>query len=67
MHDWDLLDIVQHCYAGLAQDSPEPSHVYLNRILNITFAYLSKEQKAEVEAYLAEKKYLPPVDIQIAK
>ena len=65
--DWDAIDIVCLCHAGLAQDSPNPPEFYLNQILNLTFGYLSTAGRAEVEEYLAEKKYLPPVDIQIAK
>ena len=58
--DWDAIDIVCLCHAGLAQDSPNPPTFYLNQILNLTFGYLSSEQRKEVEAYLAEKKYLVP-------
>ena len=67
MNDFDKLDVVCLCHAALAQDSPEPPTFYLNQILNLMFGYLTSEQRAEVEVYLAEKKYLPPVDIQIAK
>ena len=61
--DYDVLDVVQLCHAALAQDSPEPPTFYLNQILNIMFGYLTSEQRKEVELYLAEKKYLPPVDL----
>ena len=67
MNDYDLLDVVCLCHAALAQDSPEPPTFYLNQILNLMFGYLTSEQRKEVETYLAEKKYLPPVDIEIAK
>ena len=67
LNDYDILDVVLLCHAGLAQDSPEVPSFYLNQILNLTFGYLTSEQRAEVETYLAEKKYLPPVNIQIAK
>ena len=65
--DLDLLDAVCMCHAGLAQDSPYDEKHYLNVVLNIFFGYLTKDQRAEIEEYLAEKKYLPPVNIQIAK
>ena len=65
--DYDVLDVVLLCHAALAQDSPEFPTFYLNQILNRTFASLSTEQKQEVEEYLAEKKYLPPVNIELAK
>ena len=61
MNDYDVLDVVLLCHAALAQDSPELPDFYLNQILNLTFGYLTSQQRAEVETYLAEKKYLPPV------
>tara|TARA_X000000950_G_scaffold246673_1_gene304407 strand:+ start:297 stop:500 length:204 start_codon:yes stop_codon:yes gene_type:complete len=67
MNDYDVLDVVLLCHAALAQDSPELPDFYLNQILNLTFGYLTSEQRAEVETYLAEKKYLPPVNIEIVK
>ena len=67
INDYDAFDVVCLCHAALAQDSPEPSSIYLNQILNIMFAYLSIDQRAEVEEYLAEKKYLPDVKIDIVK
>ena len=67
VHEWDVVDVCCLCHAALAQDSPEPSDVYLNRILNIMFSYLTKENRIEIENYLAEKKYLPAVKIELAK
>ena len=67
MNDYDILDVVLLCHAALAQDSPETPTFYLNQILNLMFGYLSTEQRKEVEEYLAEKKYLPPLELQIAK
>ena len=67
MNDYDILDVVLLCHAALAQDSPENPDFYLNQILNRVFAYLDTEGRAEVETYLAEKRYLPPVNIEIAK
>ena len=67
MNDYDVLDVVLLYHAALAQDSPKDKQFYLNQILNLMFAYLTSEQKKEVEVYLAEKKYLPEVKIQLAK
>ena len=67
MNDYDILDVVLLCHAALAQDSPEVPSFYLNQILNLMFGYLSSEQRKEVEEYLAEKKYLPEVKIELAK
>ena len=67
LNDYDVLDVVLLCHAALAQDSPERPDFYLNQILNLTFGYLSSDQRKEVETYLAEKKYLPEVKIEISK
>ena len=67
VNDYDVLDVVLLCHAALAQDSPKDKQFYLNQILNLMFGYLTTEQKQEVETYLAEKKYLPEVKIQLAK
>ena len=53
--DLDALDVVLLCHAALAQDSPEQPIFYLNQIMNLMYGYLSKEQRQEVEVYLAEK------------
>lgn len=63
--DYDVLDVVLLCHAALAQDSPEFPTFYLNQILNIMFAYLTMDQRKEVEVYLAEKKYLPPLKLHL--
>lgn len=67
INDYDALDVVLLCHAALAQDSPENPTFYLNQILNLMFGYLTTAQRAEVEVYLAEKKYLPEVKIEISK
>lgn len=66
LQDYDVLDVVCLCHAALAQDSPEVPTFYINQILNVMFGYLSVEQRQEVEVYLAEKKYLPDVKIELA-
>ena len=67
LNDYDILDVVCLCHAALAQDSPETPTFYINQILNLMFGYLSVEQRKEVEEYLAVKKYLPDVKIELAK
>ena len=67
MNDYDVLDVVLLCHAALAQDSPEAPTFYINQILNLMFGYLTPAQRQEVEVYLAEKKYLPDVKIEISK
>tara|TARA_Y100000022_G_scaffold195288_1_gene200770 strand:+ start:572 stop:787 length:216 start_codon:yes stop_codon:yes gene_type:complete len=63
--DYDVLDVVLLCHAALAQDSPELPTYYLNQILNIMFGYLTLDQRKEVEVYLAEKKYLPEIKLEL--
>lgn len=67
MNDYDVLDVVCLCHAALAQDSPEVPTFYINQILNLMFGYLTPDQRQEVEVYLAEKKYLPDVKIELSK
>ena len=67
INDYDALDVVLLCHAALAQDSPEAPEFYLNQILNLMFGYLTTSQREEIEVYLAEKKYLPEVKIEISK
>lgn len=67
MNDYDILDVVCLCHAALAQDSPELPEFYINQILNLMFGYLTPDQRQEVEVYLAEKRYLPEIKIELAK
>ena len=67
INDYDALDVVKLCHAALAQDSPETPTFYINQIMNLMFGYLTTAQREEVEEYLAEKKYLPDVKIELSK
>ncbi len=67
INDYDALDVVLLCHAALAQDSPETPTFYINQIMNLMFGYLTTAQRQEVEVYLAEKKYLPEVQIELSK
>jgi len=64
---WDLIDIVNLCNAALAQDSPNPPTYYINQIMSMAFGYCDTDMRSETEEFLTDKKYLPPVDIQLAK
>ena len=59
----DVLDMAKLCQAALAQDSPESPYHYLNQLLNYTTGYLTRSQRDAIEVYLAEKDYLPPVQL----
>ena len=59
----DMLEMAEICHAALAQDSPESPYYYLNQLLNYMTGYLSRTQRDQIELYLAEKKYLPPVQL----
>jgi hypothetical protein len=67
LNDYDVYDVVCLCHAALAQDSPELPSFYINQIMNLMFGYLSIQQRKDIEVYLAEKKYLPDVKIDIVK
>jgi hypothetical protein len=67
LNDYDVYDVVCLCHAALAQDSPELPSFYINQIMNLMFGYLSMQQRKDIEVYLAEKKYLPDVKIDIVK
>jgi hypothetical protein len=65
--DYELLDLVCLCHAGLAQDSPETPTYYLNQILSRLDAFKYPGLREQIEIYLAEKKYLPEVKIELSK
>ena len=65
--DYDMLELAFICHSALAQDSPETPTFYINQILNLVFGYLTPDQRKEVDEYLAEKKYLPDVKIELSK
>ena len=67
LNDYDVYDVVCLCHAALAQDSPELPSFYINQIMNLMFGYLNMQQRQDIEVYLAEKKYLPDVKIEISK
>ena len=67
MADYDLYEIACLSHAALAQDSPNPPTFYINQILNLVWGYLTPAQRDDIEKYLAEKKYLPDVKIEISK
>jgi hypothetical protein len=61
--DYELLDLVCLCHAALAQDSPELPSFYVNEILGRLDAFKYPGMREEIEVYLAEKKYLPPLKL----
>ena len=63
MYADDLLEIVLLCQAALAQDSPEPPKYYINQILGYAMGPLPRSMRPKVEEYLAEKKYLKPLQL----
>ena len=63
MNEDDCMDIVFLCHAALAQDSPQPPRFYLNQILNLAFGYVHPRNRPIIDEYLAEKKYLPPLEL----
>ena len=67
INDYDLLEAVCLCYAAHQKDAPQTKSFYLNQVMQILFGYLTSEQRKSIDEYLAEKKYLPPITIEIHK
>lgn len=65
--DYEWFDLVCLCHAALAQDSPETPKYYLNQILSRLDAFKYPGLREQIEEYLAEKKYLPEVKIELSK
>ena len=65
--DYEYLDLLLLCHAALAQDSPETPTFYLNQLLSRLDAFKYPGVREIVDEYLAEKKYLPEVKIQLSK
>ena len=65
--DYEWFDLVCLCHAALAQDSPETPTYYLNQILSRLDAFKYPGLREQIEEYLAEKKYLPEVKIELSK
>ena len=63
--DYEYLDLLLLCHAGLAQDSPETPTYYLNQLLSRLDAFKYPGVREAVEEYLAEKKYLPEVKLEL--
>ena len=65
--DYEYLDLIFLCHAALAQDSPDTPTHYINQILNRLDAFKYPGVREAVEEYLADKKYLPEVKIELSK
>lgn len=61
--DYEFFDLVCLCHAALAQDSPETPTFYINQILGRLDSFKYSGMREQLEEYLAEKKYLPKVQL----
>ena len=61
--DYELLDLVCRLLLAKKQDSPELPSFYVNEILGRLDAFKYPGMREEIEVYLAEKKYLPPLKL----
>lgn len=59
----DLLDIVNLASVPLEEDAPAEPKVYLNSIRNYLWPLLTKDQRTRNVDYIADKEYLPPVNL----
>ena len=65
--DYEYIDLLLLCHAALAQDSPETPTHYHNQLLSRLDAFKYPGVREIVDEYLAEKKYLPEVKIELSK
>ena len=65
--DYEWFDLICLGHAALAQDSPESPTFYLNQILSRLVAFMFPGLRKQIEEYLAEKKYLPEVKLELSK
>ena len=65
--DYEWFDLICLCHAALAQDSPESPTFYLNQILSRLDAFKYPGLREQIEQYLAEKKYIPEIKLELSK
>ena len=63
----DLYEIACACHAAMAQDSPYPEAHYIKAILGLAMGPMPRSERGRLETFLADKEYLPPVSIELAK
>ena len=63
----DLYEIACACHAAMAQDSPYSSEHYFTTVLGLAMGPMPRAERNRLEVFLAEKEYLPPVSIELAK
>ena len=63
----DLLDLVIFASVPLEEDAPAEPKVYLNSIRNYLWPLLTKDQRTRIVDYIADKEYLPPVNLILDK
>ena len=63
----DLLDAVNALSVSLEEDAPAESSFYNNAARCLLWPYLSKDQKTRNVDYIADKEYLPPVNLILDK
>jgi hypothetical protein len=59
----DLLDAVNALSVSLEEDAPAEPSFYFNMVRNLLWPYLSKDQRTRNVDYIADKEYLPPVNL----
>ena len=63
----DLLDAVNALSVALEEDAPAEPSFYNNAARCLLWPYLSKDQKTRNVDYIADKEYLPPVNLILDK
>ena len=67
MYTEDLFEIVCLCAAAMQKDAPMTPTQYINQINGIAMGPLPRTYRDKIDDYLAEKKYLAPVEIVTSK
>ena len=63
----DLLDVVNLASVPLEEDAPADAKFYLNEIRNRLWTYLTRDQRTSNVDHIADKEYLPPVNLILDK
>lgn len=59
----DLQDAVNALSVSLEEDAPGEPSFYFNMVWNLLWPYLTKEMRTRNVDYIADKEYLPPVNL----
>ena len=59
----DLQDAINALSVSLEEDAPAEPSFYFNMVRNLLWPYLTKDMRTRNVDYIADKEYLPPVNL----